>query len=135
MLPVEFTVEGPPISYQSHNRGRLRVWQQTVAREARRVWAGLPLPDTVFCQITILYCYLDRPVQLDNDNLAKPIQDALNGLIWADDRQVTDTIIQLVRLHSRLSVEDSLALAVGVTSGQEFVYIRVEDAPSHERLP
>ena len=33
-------------------------------------------------------------VRIDNDNMVKPIQDALIGLIYPDDRWITDTIVR-----------------------------------------
>jgi len=40
-------------------------------------------------RLTICY-YHDRvAIRLDNDNLVKPIQDALNGLVYEDDRLIT----------------------------------------------
>ena len=29
---------------------------------------------------------------MDNDNMVKPIQDAFNGLVYQDDRLITDTM-------------------------------------------
>jgi Holliday junction resolvase RusA-like endonuclease len=46
------------------------------------------LPTTNSVAIEIINFYEGRAP--DADNIAKPIQDALNGLIYADDAQVID---------------------------------------------
>lgn len=46
--------------------------------------------ERVMLQIT--YFYSDD--KLDVDNIVKPIQDALNGLAYVDDGQITDLIVR-----------------------------------------
>ena len=75
------------------------------------------------------------PVRMDNDNMIKPIQDALIGLVYTDDRWITDTRVRRSDLNGSFRVKYmSLVLAEGFHRGQEFLYIKVEDAPNHEEL-
>jgi crossover junction endodeoxyribonuclease RusA len=135
MLPFEFTVDGPLVSHQTRNTARLRTWQQTVRVAAARRWpAGTP-PVTERLRFTVTYYHDGISVRIDNDNLVKPIQDALNGLIYEDDRQITDTHVCKTDLNGSFRVRDmSPVLAEGFCRGNEFLYVRVELAPDHEEL-
>lgn len=72
---------------------------------------------------------------MDNDNMVKPIQDALNGLAYADDRQVTDMRVRKTRLDGIFRVRGmSIIMAEGFVRGTEFLYVRIEEAPDHTEL-
>jgi hypothetical protein len=71
----------------------------------------------------------------DTDNIVKPIQDALIGLVLSDDSLVTDveshrrnltTVFDLARLPS--------LLVQGIAQQMECVYVRVADAQPIEDL-
>jgi crossover junction endodeoxyribonuclease RusA len=135
MLPFEFTVEGTPKSHQARNRVRLQEWRERVRAEARRQWADDPLPIERSLKITVVY-YHDRvAVHMDNDNMIKPIQDALNGLVYTDDRQITDTIVRKRNRTLPFREEDvSSVLARALKRDREFVHIYVETAPDHREV-
>ena len=135
MLPFEFTVDGPPVSYQTRNVVRLRAWQQAERVAAVQRWPASTPPVTERLQFTVTYYHDGISVQMDNDNLVKPIQDALNGLIYEDDRQITDTYIRKTDLNGSFRVRGmSPVLAEGFCRGNEFLYVRIELAPDHEEL-
>jgi hypothetical protein len=93
----------------------------------------LPLQDRV--AITVVYYHEGLATRLDNDNLLKPIQDALNGLIYADDRQITDTHVRKTSIDGPFYVRGmSATLAEGFVQGEAFVYIRIDVAPDHAEL-
>jgi crossover junction endodeoxyribonuclease RusA len=70
---------------------------------------------------------------MDIDNLPKPISDALKGLIYLDDEQVTDVLCGKRNLNSNLRIENpSSILAEGFSRGSEFLYIVVEEAPDQQ---
>ena len=135
MLPFEFVVMGDPVSYQSNNRNRLKQWQDTVRAAAEAAWpAGKP-PVQTHCLMLVVYYFGQRPILLDNDNLIKPIQDALNGLVYQDDQLVTDTIIRRTSVtQTFLITNDSEILMEAIRRLEGFVYVRVEDARDHQRL-
>ena len=89
-IPLEFVVEGPPVSQQARNRELRRIWRQRVRRAARRRWPMEDPPSVGPVMFTIIHFYDNR--MLDVDNLPKPILDALKGLVFQDDAQVTDLI-------------------------------------------
>lgn len=135
MLPFEFTVDGPPVSHQTRYAARLRAWKQTVRDAAAERWPSGTSPSVARLQITVTYYHDGVAVLIDNDNLLKPIQDALNGLVYEDDRQITDTVVRKTDLNGSFRVRGmSLVLAQGFVRGNEFLYVRVEVAPGHEEL-
>ena len=78
--------------------------------------------------LTITHFY--DSVQLDVDNIPKPILDALKELVYLDDGQLTDVICRKRDLNIGLRIENPTdVLAEGLSRGNEFLYIVVEDAP------
>ena len=104
MLPFEFIIDGPPLSHQTRNVQRLRAWQQAVRTAAQRRWPADTAPIVGRLSITVTYYHNGVAVRIDNDNLVKPIQDALNGLIYEDDRQITDTHVRKTSLDGSFRV-------------------------------
>lgn len=71
----------------------------------------------------------------DSDNIVKPIRDALNGVIYVDDYQITDFISRRRRLDSWFRVKGmSPAIAEGFCSGAEFLHGKIESAPGPSEL-
>lgn len=135
MLPFEFTVNGPPVSHQTRHASRLYAWKQTVRAAAARSWPAETPPLTARLKFTLTYYHDGVSIRLDNDNLVKPIQDALNGLVYEDDRQITDTIVRKTDLNGSFRVRGmSFVLAEGFCRGNELLYVRIELAPGHEDL-
>ena len=67
------------------------------------------------------------------DNLSKPISDALQGLAYRDDEQVSDIVCRKRNLNHELRLENpSLVLAEGFSRGNQFLYIVIEEAPDQE---
>jgi crossover junction endodeoxyribonuclease RusA len=68
--------------------GRLQAWKERVRREAGAAWpAGVPpLAGKVRLRVT---WYSETQVG-DMDNIRKPIQDALQGIAYANDREVRE---------------------------------------------
>ena len=135
MPRFEFTVAGAPASYQVRNRARLRAWQQSVRAAALAVWPAQQTPFVGHLRITVVYYHEGAEVRIDNDNLLKPIQDALNGLVYDDDRQITDTVIRKTTIDGQFMLRGiSPTLAAAFSQGVQFLYVRVDDAPDHAEL-
>jgi len=133
MLPFEFVVIGKPISHQAKERKRVQAWKDQVRSVAGSYWKGnVPLGDFIQVAITHYYDIVggDESAVPDSDNIVKPIRDALNGLIYVDDYQITDFISRRRNLNVSFRVKGiSPALAEGFSKGQEFLHIRIEPAP------
>lgn len=124
MLPFEFLIERRPVSLQAKNRANLQAWKTFVRGEAAKAWGDKPPVKAVALRFTLVYLCDDSPA--DTDNIIKPIQDALVGLVFEDDGLVSD-----VDSHRRFISEGidigSLPplLRNGVIGGGECVYVRV----------
>lgn len=130
-LPFEFIITGPPVSQQARRRARLREWQEEIRHEAVLRWPYVEFPYPGSVQITIIYFY--DQTSLDVDNIPKPILDALKGLVYIDDEQITDIICRKRSLLTELRVENP-AIVEALASGDEFLYILAEAAPNQEEL-
>jgi crossover junction endodeoxyribonuclease RusA len=132
MILLEFTVLGPPRSHQSHDKAGLAAWREKVRTAAAKVWGSrsvLRIP----VLISVTYYHEGESVRIDNDNLIKPVQDALIGLIYEDDRFVTDTLVRKTSIDGSFRIRfQPLVLLRAFSHGGEFLHVRVQQAPSHE---
>jgi crossover junction endodeoxyribonuclease RusA len=136
MIPFEFIVPGPPVSHQAKNRVRLEEWRNAVRGAAQQVWPPEDVPVRETLRITVFYYHDGDNVRLDNDNMLKPIQDALIGLVYEDDRFITDVTVRKTNLNGNFQVRGlSPVLAAGFRLDAEFLYVRLEHAPDHGGLP
>jgi hypothetical protein len=86
-------------------------------------------------KLTVVYYHERQSFLIDHDNMIKPIQDALAGLIYRNDRQITDAQTRKTNIDGRFRLRRlSAVYALAFGGGREFVYIRIEEAPSHEEL-
>ena len=116
-------VHGRAVSAQTDNRPGLSAWKRLVARAAAAAWSGRePLDDGLELHVF----HYDEAMAGDLDNLNKPIQDALQGVAFLNDRQVT-----LLRggwrdinglYHVRYIAP---VLGAAFSDGRPFVHIRV----------
>ena len=104
------------------------MWMQEVRQAAELCWPDGEPPTSGNVMLSITYVYNGRPI--DVDNVPKPILDALKGLVFLDDRQVTDMHCRRRNLYDNLVLMDpSNSLRQAVVSGTEVVQILVSDAP------
>ena len=67
----------------------------------------------------------------DVDNVPKPILDALEDLIYANDSQVSDLCSRKREIHRVLRVQNPTLLGP-LQASQPFLHIKVAEAPSQE---
>lgn len=128
----EFCVKGPPISLQGSSASRSK-WKLRVRDAAVAQWPAGQLPYDQSLRVTIVYYY--EGDALDVDNMVKPILDALNDVIYVDDAQVTDCIAAKRNIDGAFRVRGvSPVLAAGFCWGEEFLHVKVENAPNHEEV-
>ena len=127
MTHFEFLIPRRPLSLQAKSKS-LRSWKAFVRQEATKVWTGSSLQGDNL-HLTLVYLCDESPP--DIDNIIKPIQDALVGLVFDDDSQIAD-----VESHRRF-LDDTLDLTSlpqlllsGIASQKECVYVRVADSQS-----
>jgi len=126
MLPIEFTFEGPPLSLQSKSSTRKRAYKARVEAAAR---AALPTGYTpVTGQVNIVITYYYEGDTPDIDNIIKPIQDSLNGVIYNDDNQIADTRSRKKEIDSSYRVRNaSLPILQAFSNGSEFVHVKIDN--------
>jgi crossover junction endodeoxyribonuclease RusA len=126
----EFVIDGPPVSQQARRRENLRAWQAKVRHEAEKNWPLEQSPTSGLVMLQIIYFY---KVRMDVDNIAKPIQDALKGLVYIDDDQVIDILVSKRDLSESLRIDHRVAiLTEGFARGNDFLYIAVISASEKE---
>jgi crossover junction endodeoxyribonuclease RusA len=125
MFPLEFTFQGPPLSLQSKNATRKRAYKQRVETAARQAMVAGTTPSTDTLQITITYFYEgDTP---DVDNIIKPIQDALIGVVYVDDVQISDTRSRKKDINGSYKIRNASAnLLQAFSTGNDFIHVRIE---------
>lgn len=93
-------------------------------------WNNRQNPTAESLQFNIAYFY-DTVAVGDVDNIIKPIQDALVGLVYDDDSQITDVVCRKRPSNLPFVFHDiSDVLMDGLTLYDELLYITVSDAPN-----
>lgn len=129
----EFCVAGRPVSAQAVNRILLQDWKARVAAAARVAWfVDMPPWD---CDVDLRVTQYSERRIADRDNLIKPIQDALQGITYRNDRQVKDSMSNWRNINGAFTIRFvSLPLALAFSNGDEFLHIRVCPSPDTEDL-
>ncbi len=126
-LPFEFVVDGPAVSQQARRSGLRDEWRERVRSAAEERWPDDTIPVESPVKFSIVNFYDLNEV--DVDNIPKLILDALKGLIFIDDSQVTDLTCLKRHVGTAPIVGPPADLMSESTySGQDFTYVRVEEA-------
>ena len=132
-MVFEFLIPRRPVSLQTRYASRLQEWKRYVRTEAERAWTGQPVAAAGF-HLKLVYLCNDAPV--DVDNIIKPIQDALDGLVYTSDILVTDVESHRRPLTGTYEIVHFPPLLLqGLLSAQECVYVAVyESGPIEDYL-
>ena len=123
---LEFMLLRRPISLQSKDATKRQRWKDFVAAEARRAWGNTPAIMSA-CQLTLVYFCAELPA--DIDNIIKPIQDALVGVVYVDDSYVTDEDSHRRPLAGTFNIARLPPLVLpAFAAAQECVYVRISTA-------
>ena len=125
-----------PLSAQSSGKSRQQ-WPRTVAEAAAKEWRDTPT-DSRPLKAVILYCS-NSPSDLDADNIAKPILDALKQVVYEDDRQIRQVLIRIWENIASARMERPSkvllrALKV-IHKYRDFVYVRMSDQLDLSEMP
>lgn len=86
-------------------------------------------------EVSLRITYFYDSAAPDVDNIVKPIQDALKGIVYADDDQVTEATSRKSKLDGAFRIRGvSKELAIHLAQGKDFIQIQVLPAPRHEEL-
>jgi hypothetical protein len=131
---LEFVVPGPPVSHQTNDKNNLKAWQKTVRSAAAKVWTNPPLTGKL--KFVLINFHEGEKPSLDDDNMVKPIRDALNQLVYEDDRQIRHSETIQVSIDAPVKIrKGSKVLLDAFWRGAEFLYVRIEEAPDFIQLP
>ena len=133
MAHIEFLIPRRAVSLQTKNRSNLQIWKQFVNTTAQPFWnSGAPISGKDL-HLTLVYLCDDDDVPVDTDNIIKPIQDALVGLVYDDDIQVVSVESHRRDYSGTFDITHMpTALLTGLGTNDECVYVRVSDALSLE---
>jgi len=117
-MNVTFFVQGEPRPKQSfrvsgrggYTPARVKSWQTDVACDATiamREIVRFNLPFQTDLAVTLEFTLGDHR-RIDLDNLSKAVLDGLNGIVYADDRQI-------VELHLKKVVRENKKQPIGVS--------------------
>lgn len=133
MMYLDFVVVGVPISNQGTGPN-LQAWRAAVATEAQTRWKKPVLLREL--KGIIINFYLGNKPSLDVDNLSKPIFDAMEGIVYKNDRQIRQAEIAHVRIDAPfVFMGASKVIVSAVQAGNQFVYVRIEDPVDPFPLP
>lgn len=120
---IEFLLPRRPLSHQAKDTKSKAAWRDFVYGRAFAAWKGKPIKCGPL-RFAIVYLCEDDPG--DINNIIKPIQDALNSLIYSDDSLIWDVAGHMRLLSDPIDIiglPDLLAEAV--IGGRECVYVRI----------
>jgi Holliday junction resolvase RusA-like endonuclease len=136
-MHLEFVVIGPPISNQQSTpkgKSNLILWHGTIAGAARSLWPSQLLKGHL--KAIVINFYAGNKPSIDVDNMSKPILDAMQNIIYADDRQIVQAEITHLRIGAAFSIAGvSKVLVTALQAGSQFVYVRIEDPVDPFPLP
>ncbi|MGN2673459.1 RusA family crossover junction endodeoxyribonuclease [Aliivibrio fischeri] len=121
---LEFLIPRRPVSLQTSNRENLRAWKAYVSEVASENWSQGIIQDGTDLKVTLVYLCDDLPP--DVDNIIKPIQDAMVGVVYEDDIQISDVDSHRRYLSDTIVVTGLPQILVdAVSNGEEAVYVKV----------
>lgn len=131
-LPFEFVINRAPVSQQARRRELVRQWIRSVRDAAAQRWDAEP-PFEGVVSVVITHFFKNNDAQMDVDNIAKPILDALKALVFSDDVQVIDLLCRKRQLGYNLRIHHpSPELEEYVGWNEEFVHIIVAESSALE---
>lgn len=108
---MEIVIKGlTPLSYNSKNKTARAAYQKRILSAFQRRYNGAvpryPANQELYAKV---YFFTSDGVNVDADNISKPIWDAVNGLVYVDDRKIvmrTSAVID-VRIHPFNTIDTS----------------------------
>ena len=118
------------MSQQARRRRRVEEWTQRVQTVAESRWDS----DPPFAgEVVVVITYFFEGASLDVDNIPKPILDALKGLVYSDDSQVSDLLCRKRDLNGDLRIPNpSTVLLETHRDSRQFLHITVANALTQE---
>lgn len=132
MKPFEFLIPKRPLSHQAKDSAHKQDWKKFVHARAFRDWTGIPI-NNIALKFTLVYLCEQDPA--DINNIIKPVQDALIGLVYNDDALIIDVQAHLRMTDELIEVTGlSKILQDAIISGMECVYVKIDVSLPLNRL-
>lgn len=120
----ELLIPRRPVSHQAKNRENLQARKDYIYGRARNEWSGGTPYENPGLRLTLVYLCDADPA--DIDNIIKPIQDALVGVVYADDLLISDVDSHRRYIADEIDLTNLPPLLIsGALRGEECVYVRV----------
>lgn len=128
-FPIEFLVDGVPLSFQSARASSRIRWKEKVRAASRSA-----LPEDHFATeaqlAATLFYFPAEAMQGDVDNIVKLILDSLCRHIYLDDGQIDRVVVQKFEPERLFPFESpSLRLAQAVSAPKPILYVKLSDKP------
>jgi Endodeoxyribonuclease RusA len=124
---LEFIVQGTPVSGPKGG-ANLKKWRRRVEEQARLNWKKAPLTQKL--SSILIHFHKGDIAPLDNDNMSKPVHDALTKVVYDDDRQVIHTRSIQTSVDSPIAIEGATQVLLdSIALGDGFLYIRIDEIP------
>jgi Holliday junction resolvase RusA-like endonuclease len=131
-FPIEFLVEGTPVSLQRKRRAAVIEWQERVKTASA---TAIPAPHRASegrIAVTLYYLPNER-MEGDIDNIIKPILDALCQHIYIDDKQVERVVVQKFEPGNIFNfARPTTTFVAALTHAKPVLYVRISDDPFEE---
>jgi crossover junction endodeoxyribonuclease RusA len=131
-FPIEFLVEGTPVSLQTKRAEAKIEWQARVKDASRAV-----LPEGHWATegrvAATLFYFPETAMQGDIDNIVKPILDALGKHIYVDDSQIERVVVQKFEPGNVFPfTAPTTTLEEALNRPKPLLYVRLSDDPFEE---
>lgn len=104
-----------------------------IASEALNVLPVDYIPTSDEVEIQITYYYENQSG--DVDNIIKPIQDSLNGVIYVDDEQVVDSRSRRKDINGSYKIRSvSAKILEGFSRGTDFIHVKIQKHINNQEL-
>jgi crossover junction endodeoxyribonuclease RusA len=128
-FPIEFIVQGTPVSFQRANPRAKEEWRDLVRRASAPQLPQMHFASSQRMSVT-LYYYPDGPMIGDIDNIIKLTLDAMSQHVYVDDDQVERVVIQKFEKGRIFAFQaPSETLAACMLGPKPALYIRISNAP------
>jgi len=131
-FPIEFLVQGTPVSLQRKRRAAVTEWQERVRAASTTAIPASHRASEGRIAVT-LYYLPGEPMEGDIDNIIKPILDALCRHIYIDDKQVERVVVQKFEPGNIFNfTRPTTTFVMALTHAKPVLYVRISDDPFEE---
>ena len=129
-FPIEFIVQGTPVSLQAKRAESRMLWRERVRQASCRALPEGHFLTDVPVSVTLFY-FPASEMDGDIDNIVKPVLDALCKHIYMDDRQVERVWVQKFEPGRVFEFgSPSAVLSEALAGRKPLLYVRLGDNPA-----